>query len=188
MKELQIRRARMSASKPAGGSGSGSGSTRIGSDTPAEKSTDAPPVTSAAATEQITDALVAPSLDAALHELDTVYGERGQLGKIYVIGGAEIYAAALRIPNRSSQLQRRPVRIVMTNVVRTKPAAVSEGMPDGEASFECDTFFPLDGLTPQNGWRSVSAAEVSEWVGEEVSGEWRREGDVEIQMVGFERV
>ncbi|KAJ5591502.1 Dihydrofolate reductase [Penicillium hispanicum] len=136
----------------------------------------------------ITDAIVTPSLDAALAELDSVYGAEGRLGKIYVIGGAEIYGAALRMHARegSADLQRRPVRVVMTNVVRKLEG--KEGEAEATGSFECDTFFPLDGMTPQNGWRSASAREVSEWVGEEVSGEWKREGEVEVQMVGFERV
>lgn len=130
--------------------------------------------------EPITDAIVTPSLDAALHELEAVYGE-SRLGKIWVIGGAEIYGAALRMQVQDAGAgTARPVRIVMTNVVRRV---------DGElGSFECDTFFPLDGVAEENGWRAASAQEVSEWVGEEVSGEWKQEGEVEVQMVGYERV
>ncbi|KAJ5132015.1 Dihydrofolate reductase [Penicillium atrosanguineum] len=127
--------------------------------------------------EPITDAIVTPSLDAAISELDSVYGAKGQLGKIWVIGGAEIYGAALRMKFDEGE---RPVRIVMTNVVRKGAGS--------EASFECDTFFPLDGMTEQDGWRRASSEEVSEWVGEEVKGEWKEEGDVEVQMVGFERL
>lgn len=152
-----------------------------------KKALDTPPPTSTApettAGEPITDAIVTPSLDAALAELDSVYGAAGRLGKIFVIGGAEIYGAALRMGSGvepSAQVQKRPVRVVMTNVVRRSE--------EGPTSFECDTFFPLDGLTGENGWRSASEEEVSEWVGEEVTGGWRREGEVEIQMVGFERV
>ncbi|OQD77875.1 hypothetical protein PENDEC_c002G00092 [Penicillium decumbens] len=148
-------------------------SAKAKTETDAEKSLDA-----VVATEPITDAIVTPSLDAATGQLDSVYGAKGLLGKIYVIGGAEIYGAVLKMGMDGKE--RRPVRVVMTNVMR-KDAG-------GEASFECDTFFPLDGLTAKNGWRSVSSEELSEWVGEEVSGEWKEEGDVEVQMVGFERV
>ncbi|KAJ5084115.1 Dihydrofolate reductase [Penicillium alfredii] len=169
-------------------------------DTPAKEPTTPQSATTA---DPITDAIVTPSLDAALHDLDSIYGAAGRLGKIYVIGGAEIYAAALHMQavDGSSALRRRPVRVVMTNVVRKPDAETetetetqkkeegdSQDVAAGAASFECDTFFPLDGLTPQNGWRSASSAEVSEWVGEEVSGGWREEGEVGIQMVGFERV
>ncbi|KAL3467157.1 hypothetical protein BJX64DRAFT_248947 [Aspergillus heterothallicus] len=56
-------------------------------------------------------------------------------------------------------------------------------------SFECDTFFPVDGEELKGkGWRKVSAQEVTEWVGEEVTGEWIEEGDVRVRMVGYERV
>ncbi|KAJ5628714.1 Dihydrofolate reductase [Penicillium lividum] len=125
--------------------------------------------------EPITDAIVTPSLDAALSELDSVYG--AGLGKIFVIGGAEIYGAALRMQFDSP----RPVRVVMTNVVR-------KGEDGVEVPFECDTFWPLDGMDERNGWRSASPEELTEWVGEEVSGEWKREGEVEVQMVGFEKL
>jgi dihydrofolate reductase len=130
--------------------------------------------------EPVTDAIVTLSLEAAIDKLDSVYGADGRLGKVYVIGGAEIYGAALRMGEVGQGGRRRPVRVVMTNVLR-------KGAGD-EASFECDTFFPLDGMTAQNGWRSASSEEVSEWVGEEVSGEWKEEGDVQVQMVGFERL
>lgn len=134
--------------------------------------------------EPMTDAIVTSSLDAAVADLEASYGAKGTLGKIWVIGGAEIYGAALRSSDEAgSQLRDRPIRIVMTNVVR-KPEATGVEEP-----FECDTFFPLDAdaLTAESGWRSASPSEVSEWVGEEVSGEWKREGDIEVQMVGYER-
>lgn len=167
LQELKARKAKMAATAQAK------------AETDMEKSLDAP---KDVVPEPITDAIVTPSLDAAIGELDSVYGKEGKLGKIWLIGGAEIYGAALRMGAKegSEELQRRPVRVVMTNVMR-KGA-------EGEASFECDTFFPLDEMTAQNGWRSASSEEVSEWVGEEVSGEWKEEGDVEVQMVGYERL
>ncbi|CAI7595654.1 unnamed protein product [Penicillium glandicola] len=127
----------------------------------------APPV------DPMTDAIVTPSLGAALEQLDSVYGGQGTLGKIFVIGGAEIYNSTLKMS--AEELRGRPVRVVMTNVVR-------KGAVDAPASFECDTFFPLDGLDETNGWRAASSEEVSEWVGEEVDGEWKGDGDVEVQM------
>lgn len=126
---------------------------------------------------QDTDAIVMPSLDAALKELEGMEG----LGKIFVIGGAEIYGAALRDASDGLKLHGRPVRVVMTNVIRK---------PEGgeEVPFECDTFWPLDSMDNVSGWRSVGSEELSEWVGEEVTGEWKREGECEVQMVGFERL
>ena len=74
----------------------------------------------------------------------------------------------------------------MTNVARKRTA--DEEDQEASSAFDCDTFFPVDELSVQNGWRTASKDEVSEWVGEEVSGEWKEDGEVEIQMVGFERV
>ena len=174
VEELEARKAKMAAKAA---ETAAAGEKKAANDVPPSiNSQDASPG------EPTTDAIVTPSLDAALAELDSLYGASGRLGKIYVIGGAEIYGAALQkgAADGALQLQGRPVRVVMTNVVRRSD--------EGRASFECDTFFPLDGLTPENGWRVASAEEVSEWVGEEVTGEWRQEGEVEIQMVGFERL
>ncbi|KAF7588431.1 hypothetical protein BBP40_005729 [Aspergillus hancockii] len=124
----------------------------------------------------VTDAVVSSGLEGALEDVEERFDGQGKLGKVFVIGGAEIYGAALRLKGD------RPVRIVMTNVERKEV--------DGErAIFDCDTFFPVDEeLLSEKGWRKVSAEEVTEWVGESVSSEWKDEGEVRIQMVGYERV
>ncbi|GFF28932.1 dihydrofolate reductase [Aspergillus udagawae] len=122
--------------------------------------------------EARTDALVSTGLEDALASLESGYEAEGRLGNVFVIGGAELYAAALRIS------ETKPVRIVMTNVERV----------DG-TEFECDTFFPVDEELVAGGkWRMASEDEVSGWVGEQVSSKWREEGDVRIQMVGYERI
>ncbi|KAJ5103136.1 hypothetical protein N7532_003665 [Penicillium argentinense] len=90
--------------------------------------------------EPQTDAIVEPSLDAALQRLE---GYKG-LGKVKVDG--------VKVP------------------------------------FECDTFFPVERFEEKDGWRKASAEEVTGWVGEEVTGEWKCEGEVEVQMVGYEKV
>ncbi|KAL5357150.1 dihydrofolate reductase-like domain-containing protein [Aspergillus floccosus] len=129
-----------------------------------------------AAEQPATDAMVCSGLEDALETLQQGYGARGKLGNVFVIGGAEIYAAALRMGGA------QPVRIVVTHVEKLR-------QEPGTASWECDTFFPVDEeLFLEKGWRKVEAAEVTEWVGETVSSEWREEGEVRIQMVGYERV
>jgi dihydrofolate reductase len=169
LKELEVRKEKLAATAKA----------KAGKEAEAEKKVEkSPEAAKEGITEPITDAIVTPSLETAIAELDSIYGSKGQLGKIWVIGGAEIYGATLRM--KFDEGVKRPVRVVMTNVVR-KGAGI-------EASFECDTFFPLDGMTEKDGWRSASSEEVSEWVGEEVTGEWKEEGDVEVQMVGYERL
>ncbi|CAI7674819.1 unnamed protein product [Penicillium pancosmium] len=173
--ELEARKAKMAATAKAKAEAAAeAGQGQASGPAPAQSS----------AEEPATDAIVTPSLDDALEQLDTVYGAEGRLGKVFVIGGAEIYGASLR--GRSEALMKRPVRIVMTHVVR-KPVTES-GEEGAEEPFECDTFFPVEKFTAENGWRSVSAEEVTEWVGEDVTGEWKREGDVEVQMVGYERL
>lgn len=123
-----------------------------------------------------TDAFVSSGFEDAVRELEEgAYGREGKLGGIFVIGGGEIYFSALL-----KGAADRTVRIVMTNIIK-KAGEEGEG-------YECDTFFPVDDFRPENGWRTASAEEVSEWVGEKVTGEWRDEGEVSIQMVGYERV
>ncbi|KAI9038023.1 dihydrofolate reductase [Aspergillus affinis] len=122
-----------------------------------------------------TSAFISTSLPSALETLSQPPSTSGipKVGHVYIIGGAEIYASSLNLP------ATQPVRIVMTNVEKLNPAE----------TFECDTFFPVDEeLEQERGWRKVSADEVSAWVGEEVTGEWREEGDVRVRMVGYERV
>lgn len=119
-----------------------------------------------------TDAFVASSLSDALGRLDGgVQG--GNVGNLFVIGGAEIYGTALK-----SGFDSRKVRIVMTEVEK-----ISGG------GFECDTFFPVDAdELAGEAWRKVSPQEVSGWVGEEVKGEWIEEGEVKVRMMGYEKV
>ncbi|OJK03515.1 hypothetical protein ASPACDRAFT_39132 [Aspergillus aculeatus ATCC 16872] len=123
-----------------------------------------------------TDAIVCAGLEEAVTELEARYGAEGKLGQVFVIGGAEIYGAALRVKTRG-------VRIVMTFVEKL---AFQE---DRGRVFECDTFFPVDEeLLQERWWRRVSAREVSDWVGETVTDEWIVEGEVRVRMVGYERV
>ncbi|GKZ21463.1 dihydrofolate reductase [Aspergillus brasiliensis] len=128
-----------------------------------------------------TDAIVCGGLDDAMQELEKRYGEDGKLGKVFVIGGAEIYGAVLRGEGGGNG---GPVRIVMTNVEKKGYQG-----NNGEV-FECDTRFPVDEelFQEKEGWRKATSEEVTEWVGETVTGEWIEDGDVRVQMVGYERV
>ncbi|PYH43114.1 dihydrofolate reductase [Aspergillus saccharolyticus JOP 1030-1] len=128
-------------------------------------------------TQGQTDAVVCAGLEEAIETLEATHGKEGRLGQMFVIGGAEIYAAAL------ATQKTRAVRIVMTFVEKL---AYEQ---DRTQVFECDTFFPVDQelLNETNGWKRVSAQEVSEWVGETVTGEWIVDGEVRVKMVGYER-
>ncbi|KAL6235016.1 dihydrofolate reductase-like domain-containing protein [Aspergillus navahoensis] len=133
------------------------------------------------ASEGKTGAFVEKSIEEALRRLDAAAASDDEgVGNIYVIGGAEIYNASLRLGSNSESGSRpeskRTIRIVMTDVEKL----------DG-SGFECDTFFPIDEEGLNSGkWRKVSPAEVTGWVGEEVTGEWIEEGDVRVRIVGYE--
>ncbi|GAD93067.1 hypothetical protein PVAR5_1667 [Paecilomyces variotii No. 5] len=126
--------------------------------------------------EPVTDAIVCSGLDSALETLRKDFEQQGKLGKVFVIGGGEIYASSLQLSHEGLQ-----VRVVMTKVKR-------RNTPEGkEQAFECDTFFPVDEMTPEQGWREATADEVTDWVGETVSSDWKEDGDVAIQIVGYEK-
>ncbi len=98
--------------------------------------------------------------------------EATELGRVFVIGGAEIYDHALRMVNCE--------RILWTRL-------------GGE--WECDTFFPegvlrVGGAGDAGGdgqWVRRSVEEMEEWVGEEGVGGLRKEGEVEFEMFMLER-
>ena len=93
-----------------------------------------------------------------------------ELGRVFVIGGAEIYALALQMPECK--------RILLTRV-------------SGE--YECDTFFPVtlgkEGEGNASGWGLVERGkeELDVWAGEELPVGLRREGDVEYEFGMWER-
>ncbi|QKX59140.1 uncharacterized protein TRUGW13939_06272 [Talaromyces rugulosus] len=127
------------------------------------------------------DALVSGGLEDAL----TALAQRStgdDVENVFVIGGGEIYASSLRLSGAFGA----GLRILMTRVVKKQIASGEKD--DGE--FDCDTFFPLsdDDLNDAEKWREASAAEVSRWVGEEVSPDWTDDGDVSIKVVGYERL
>ncbi|ROT40373.1 dihydrofolate reductase [Sodiomyces alkalinus F11] len=102
----------------------------------------------ATATAAATEPVRVASLDAAIAYLSSA--ERPPVGKVFVIGGAQIYAAALRTAYAK--------RVLLTSVL--------------EPEFGCDVFFPLGlggGLESEvKGWAKREKAALDAWVGEEV--------------------
>ncbi|KAH8176271.1 dihydrofolate reductase domain-containing protein [Sarocladium implicatum] len=86
-------------------------------------------------------------------------GQGSTVGRVFVIGGAQIYEAALRLPEAR--------RVLITCI---------------ERDFECDTFFP----DLKEGWERRSKEEQMAWTGEErevVEGEHEEAGTkYEFQM------
>ncbi|KAF2652712.1 hypothetical protein K491DRAFT_604319 [Lophiostoma macrostomum CBS 122681] len=113
--------------------------------------------------------VVVSSVSAALERLQTSRGSGSvdlQVERVFVIGGASIYKAALELPQCE--------RVLLTDIKR---------------EFECDTFFPLElggEEGGQLGWKRRSKAELESWVGEDVDDALEEKG-VRFEFVMFER-
>ncbi len=133
---------------------------------------------------------------------DALHNDEGkEEGKDFVIGGSEIYKAALELPSPTTSPKQEdqtshgkrlgdeePVilRILQTQVQRL----------DAEG-FECDTFFPVrlqvgSSQTAQ-GWREIDQAETESWVGEglpQKDAEWVKDGggECQIRVVAWEKI
>ncbi|KAI1338044.1 dihydrofolate reductase [Xylariaceae sp. FL0016] len=122
------------------------------------------------------------SLPQALRYLRSAQNQaQAQAGKAFVIGGAQIYDAALQLPEAR--------RILLTRV-----------MDD----FDCDTFFPLrlsdggdgahtgagagEGEGNNAGWVKKSKAELDTWTGEMVPEGVQEENGTRYEFQMWERV
>ncbi|KAF6818920.1 dihydrofolate reductase [Colletotrichum sojae] len=102
------------------------------------------------------------SLEQALAFLRSREGA-SDVGKVFVIGGAQIYAAALELAEAR--------RVLLTRVL-------------GE--FECDAFFPLELGTAQ-GWERKEKGELDAWVGEEVEAGEIEENGTRYEFLMWEK-
>lgn len=108
----------------------------------------------------ITDPIRVSSFDQAIS-----YAKSHSVGRIFVMGGAQIYEAALKRPEVR--------RVLLTSI---------------ERDFECDVFFPLDltnSKTP--GWLKRSREELREWTGEEVAEGGMEEADTKYEFQMWEK-
>jgi dihydrofolate reductase len=98
--------------------------------------------------------------------LDKQNVEASAVGRIFVIGGAQLYNAALSHP-------------ATTHILFTKVNTM----------FKADTFFPLDLPTiaekADGGWRRMHKKEMEEFTGEKGFGEVKTEGGIEFEFMGF---
>lgn len=114
--------------------------------------------------------IAASSISSGLQQLQAQHGET--LGRVFVIGGAEIYRQVLGI--------RECERVLWTRL---------------GSDWECDTFFPegvvTDGIgeggRTENGWRRMTRRELEGWTGEENLGGPRKEGEIEFEVSMWER-
>jgi len=84
-------------------------------------------------------------------------------GKVFIMGGGEIYAAALQL--------KEARRVLLTSVL---------------TDFECDTFFP-DITAQGSGWERQSKEAHDAWVGEEVPAGEQEEGGTRYEFQMWER-
>lgn len=105
-----------------------------------------------------------------------------ELGRVFIIGGADIYRAALDLgsPTRSREEggRHRPwVQRILWTAIQT--------------DFECDTFFPVDlnrfSDGHVSGWTKKSTEELRHWTGQDDIGETRVEDGVEYRICMLER-
>lgn len=112
-----------------------------------------------------TEPVKASSLEQAIAYLQRK--PQGTLGKVFVIGGGQIYAAALEL--------KEAKRVLLTKVM---------------SDFECDTFFSLklgDEGESSSGWVKRSKEELDRWTGEVVPEGVQVENDTSYEFQMWER-
>ncbi|KAI4205580.1 MAG: hypothetical protein LQ350_000359 [Teloschistes chrysophthalmus] len=115
------------------------------------------------------DVVAASSIPDGLHKLQS---KPRNVGRVFVIGGAEIYKQAIEL--------KECKRVLWTRLAR---------------EWECDTWFP-DGILGdgddeeamgKNGWRRRTREELEDWTGEKGAGGKRKEGEVDFEISMWER-
>lgn len=112
-----------------------------------------------------TEPVKASSLEQAIAYLQR--RPQGTLGRVFVIGGGQIYAAALELKDAK--------RVLLTKVM---------------SDFECDTFFSLkldDEGESSSGWVKRSKEELDSWTGEVVPEGVQVENDTSYEFQMWER-
>ncbi|KAF2154818.1 hypothetical protein K461DRAFT_102638 [Myriangium duriaei CBS 260.36] len=89
------------------------------------------------------DVIVASSIESGIGKLQQGQASKAP-GRLYIIGGATIYDAAFKLPNRK--------HVLLTRVHK---------------QYDCDTFFPVD-LESDADWTKATSARLSEFVEEAV--------------------
>lgn len=112
-----------------------------------------------------TEPVKASSLEQAIAYLQQK--PQGSLGRVFVIGGGQIYAAALE--------KKEAKRVLLTKVM---------------SDFECDTFFTLkldDEGEQSSGWVKRSKEELDSWAGDVVPEGVQVENDTSYEFQMWER-
>lgn len=113
-----------------------------------------------------TEAVKVGSMEQAIQYLQSG-STAAATGRVFVIGGAQIYAAALQLVE---------ARRVLLTRVRT--------------DFECDTYFPLQLSETAEGdkqWVRKSQDELDQWTGEPVPDGIQEENEIQYEFEMWER-
>jgi len=95
------------------------------------------------------------------HEQEEAAEHQGsRIDRIFIIGGATIYKAALDLPPT----------LTLSNPLDTIPLHIKVLLTRIHTDFECDTFFPLDPAKVE-GWTQRSRADLETYVGEDLGDE-----------------
>ncbi|KAJ4391233.1 hypothetical protein N0V93_004850 [Gnomoniopsis smithogilvyi] len=114
-----------------------------------------------------TDSVKASSLEQAISYLQS--RPQGTLGRVFVIGGGQIYASALEL--------KEARRVLLTKVM---------------SDFECDTYFSLK-LSDEaerdcdSAWVKKTKEELDAWAGEAVPEGLQVENDIKYEFQMWER-
>ncbi|KAF4461556.1 dihydrofolate reductase [Fusarium albosuccineum] len=101
------------------------------------------------------------SLEHALQYART----RADVGRVFVMGGAQIYDAALKLPEAR--------RVLLTSI---------------ERDFECDTFFPIELNGEESGpWVKRPREELESWTGEEIEEGGQEEAGTKYEFQMWEK-
>ncbi|KFY41150.1 hypothetical protein V494_03158 [Pseudogymnoascus sp. VKM F-4513 (FW-928)] len=100
------------------------------------------------------------SLSDALAALET----SNEIGKVFVIGGAEVYSMAIQ--------EKATRRILLTKIL---------------SDFDCDTFFPISLPGDDGQWTKQGKEELDAWVGEIVAPGEQEENGIKYVYEMYER-
>lgn len=114
-----------------------------------------------------TEAVKVGSLEQAIEYIRSDPAAAAKTGHAFVIGGAQIYGAALKLEEAR--------RVLLTKVM---------------SDFECDTFFPLglSGSHAASGWAQKSKEELDAWTGETVPEGIQEENGTKYEFQMWERI
>lgn len=101
---------------------------------------------------------------ASLSDAINILGTSNEIGKVFIIGGAEIYRIAIQ--------ERATKRILLTRIL---------------TDFDCDTFFPILLQENNDQWTKRDNGELDSWAGEDIPHGEQEENGIRYVFEMYER-